>query len=223
MNNVLWILGAKSSTMDAIESLLTEAGEWVELAMDLQERVCPSIAYRASTYSERSGRRLSDGDIVYQVECDVAYFGYPDTGPLKLDVRQIDPLPGRPPSEFLPASSIGQVIAELARLGLIGHAARQPRVQWGYEALCGSTSARAGDLVWVPEWHDDAPFGWAIQTTDAAGDDVGEACWVPHDLVLLAAADYCLEAACRGECPGVDPEELLCEEAKAASGEEVER
>src|SRR5690606_27287468 len=32
---------------------------------------------------------------------------------------------------------------------------------------------------------------------------------VPHEIVLAAAADHCLAAAYRGECPGVDPDELM--------------
>jgi len=31
----------------------------------------------------------------------------------------------------------------------------------------------------------------------------------PKDLVLAAAADHCLGAAYRGECPGIDPDELM--------------
>jgi hypothetical protein len=32
---------------------------------------------------------------------------------------------------------------------------------------------------------------------------------IPKELVLAAAADHCLAAAYRGECPGVDPDELM--------------
>ncbi len=32
---------------------------------------------------------------------------------------------------------------------------------------------------------------------------------LPEDIVIAAAADHCLAAAYRGECPGVDPEKLL--------------
>lgn len=40
----------------------------------------------------------------------------------------------------------------------------------------------------------------------------------PHDLLLTAAADHCLGAAYRGECPGIDPEALARwrEESRAA-------
>src|SRR5690606_15675856 len=58
------------------------------------------------------------------------------------------------PAEFLAASSIGQVIAELTRLGKL------PAQE-------------------------------------------------PEAFVLVAAADHCLGAAYRGECPGVDPDALM--------------
>ncbi len=32
---------------------------------------------------------------------------------------------------------------------------------------------------------------------------------VPRDVMLIAAADHCLAAAYRGECPGVDPDALM--------------
>jgi hypothetical protein len=33
--------------------------------------------------------------------------------------------------------------------------------------------------------------------------------WIPQRYVLAAAADHCLAAAYRGECPGVDPDALM--------------
>jgi hypothetical protein len=73
--------------------------------------------------------------------------------------RPGDPDYGRPPAEFLAASSIGQVIIALDRLGM------EP-------------------------W-------WNLTDTGRA------------DVMLTAAADHCLGAAYRGECPGVDPDELM--------------
>lgn len=72
--------------------------------------------------------------------------------------RPGDPGYGGEPDEFFESSSIGQVIRELGKLGL------------------------------VPEW---------------------ERSGVPKEYLLVAAADHCLGAAYRGECPGVDPSELL--------------
>src|SRR5690606_36820249 len=48
------------------------------------------------------------------------------------------------------------------------------------------------------------------ETGDASyGGDGGSLATIPHDLVLTAAADHCLAAAYRGECPGVDPDTLM--------------
>jgi hypothetical protein len=51
--------------------------------------------------------------------------------------------------------------------------------------------------------YDHAGKVWYVLQTS------GLAFVVPYDIVLTAAADHCLEAAYRGRCPGVDPEELL--------------
>lgn len=40
---------------------------------------------------------------------------------------------------------------------------------------------------------------------------------IPYDLVMCAAADHCLTAAYRGECPGVDPEEVMAWRIKTRS------
>src|SRR5690606_9299299 len=92
---------------------------------------------------------------VYAVEC----IGELPEGWIRIDHhRPGDPGYGCPPSVFFPASSIGQVIAELDLLGV------------------------------------------ADRISD---EDIMEA-------LLAAAADHCLAAAYRGECPGVDPDVLMC-------------
>src|SRR5690606_24433639 len=58
------------------------------------------------------------------------------------------------------------------------------------------------------------PYGTA---PDAEGPDWVVGSWsgnyrgvvIPDDLVYTAAADHCLGAAYRGECPGVDPDALM--------------
>jgi hypothetical protein len=39
--------------------------------------------------------------------------------------------------------------------------------------------------------------------------------WIPRRYVLAAAADHCLTAAYRGECPGVDPDDARLRTALA--------
>lgn len=143
MNNRVWVLGASDPEMEAIEALLRECGETVVYAADARgERVHPGNAYRCETPD------VPDGCEVYAVECiDVLPDGWH-----RIDHhRPGDPGYGRPPSEFLAASSLGQVIAELVRIG------RLPM----------------GPLVspheWVGDWEEKqrAAFRWFHWETEA--------------------------------------------------------
>lgn len=51
-----------------------------------------------------------------------------------------------------------------------------------------------------------ASIGQVLSLLDAPAGGRRE---VPNDLVMAAAADHCLAAAYRGECPGVDPDALM--------------
>src|SRR5690606_36652810 len=110
----VWALGAPDPEMQRIEDLLSGLGEQVVHALDAAgQRVHPGAAYRATALSAP----VPDGAAVYAVEC-----GGPaiPAGAVAIDHhRPGDPGYGRPPAEFLAASSIGQVIAQLARLGRI--------------------------------------------------------------------------------------------------------
>lgn len=191
----IWVLPrASDPEMVAIEALLRECGETVVYALDERgERVTAATAYRCPVPD------APEGATVYAVECIDAL---PD-GWVRIDHhRPGDPGYGRPPSEFLAASSVGQVIAELARLDL-----------WPSPGDGGRywtpTNCRP---MWVGTSYEDphGVGGWWI-----VGDDSGGCCHrlpyalVPRDLVLIAAADHCLGAAYRGECPGVDPDALM--------------
>lgn len=155
----IWVLGAPDPEMEAIETLLRECGEQVAYALDGADRVRADRAYAGTSvrYATDCGE-AGHTESWYLVECAVPV---PDTSTVtRIDHhRPGDPGYGRPPSEFLSASSLGQVIAQLAHL-------------------------------------DRLPETWPW----------GE---VPRDLLLAAAADHCLGAAYRGECPGVDPETLM--------------
>lgn len=211
-----WLLGASDPEMEAIERLLRDAGEEVIYARGPDgQRVHPGTAYSAVLPS------LSPGCRLYLVEC---------SGPQQPDGVDVvvidhhrpgDPGHGRPPEEFLPASSIGQVIAELARLGVL-----PPQERPNY----GGISSSIRDDGWdrgLPDW----PVRWQrgqTCTATPAGEWVlrgyrgrwsltesvgvpghARSVYVPPDLVLAAAADHCLAAAYRGECPGVDPDSLM--------------
>src|SRR5690606_24298985 len=148
-NNRIWILGAPDPEMELIEKLLVKCGESVVYATDATgQRVHPGTAYRCPV------PEVPEGSTVYAVECiDVLPAGW-----RRIDHhRPGDPGYGRPPSDFLAASSVGQVLIELDRLGV------------------------------------------ADRLSDK---DIIEA-------ILAAAADHCLAAAYKGECPGVDPDKLM--------------
>lgn len=198
----LWILGAPDPEMEAIEALLLQCGERIAYAEHHGERVHPSTAYRADR------PEIGDGCVhtVYCVECGGEWVGCLNTlspeatdgdavltGCVVIDHhRPGDPGFGRAPSEFLAASSIGQVIAELAHHDLLP-------LSWERDREPGEPSTPGTFFPWCG--HGRASETWVSMAHLAA--------LVPHDLVLTAAADHCLAAAYRGECPGVDPEALM--------------
>lgn len=201
MQNRIWILGASDPEMTAIESLLRQCGERVVYAESAPGvRVHSGNSYRALWPSELGGG-LSDTDL-YLVECAVVYD--PLISPIWGGTRSTyildhhrpgDPGYGRPPADFFKSSSIGQVVITLARLGVCA-----------WPLAGGADSGQAvwvdsGGVTWLPvcrQWLDKfggkSPCSWAV---------------VPREIVLTAAADHCLGAAYAGQCPGVDPDELL--------------
>lgn len=194
MNNRLWILGSSDPEMELIEQLLHNSGETVVYAVDSNgERVRGGTAYRGARAEIPADVRR-----VYLVECDVAT---PESVErVVIDHhRPGDPGYGRYPEGFFEASSIGQVIRRL------GQVAEYPD-SWERVAVsrhphwCGAIE-RQGDRVVVRTVTRDGDPG--------EGDDEATACVIPRELVLAAAADHCLAAAYRGQCPGVDPDELM--------------
>src|SRR5690606_13837645 len=124
--------------------------------------------------------------------------------------RPGDPGFGRPPEEFLAASSLGQVIARLAQADNLPESWEfgPDTSQWSGWPEDGSES----DLeVPTPFWMDFE--GQWIVDNDPGGKYIkyNEHIFTrsfPSHLVLAAAADYCHGAAYAGKCPGVDPEEF---------------
>ena len=187
----VWALGAPDPEMQRIEDLLSGLGEQVVHALDATgQRVHPGAYYRATALSAP----VPDGATVYAIEC-----GGPaiPAGAVVIDHhRPGDPGYGRPPAEFLAASSIGQVLAELARLDVLPE-------DWRYVGIHPDDPTywdRAGELV-------PSPGGRTVRYWHALGMSYDYR--IPADHVLAAAADHCLAAAYRGECPGVEPDELM--------------
>lgn len=206
-NDRLWILFASDPEMQAIEKLLREVGETnIAYAVAGVDRVNPSNAYKA----ERAhyARAFDDENRTHE---DMGHNAYPQTGVTEYWIEGDFPL-GRPralndaaeyievyridhhrPGDygyglaskyFLEASSLGQVIKKLALLGLLNH--------WQDSGTQGH----------IPGYF----FNYGSTICIASS---GPELIVPHELVLIAAADHCLGAAYRGECPGVNPDELL--------------
>jgi hypothetical protein len=100
---------------------------------------------------------------------------------------------GKPPARFWPASSLGQLVVELARAGI----------------LRGDPSTDSGVApIGKTKW-DQRSGTWRVATLHARW-------WiVPTHYLLAAASDHCLAAAYRGECPGVDPDQLMAWRVKS--------
>jgi len=209
--DVIAILGAADPEMERIEAMLTRVGVRCGYALDARgSRVRGADAY--SAVGVDGTRRVgAHGEVVYLIECAVS-----SESMLCLDLdgcevvtidhhRPGDPGYGQPPEEFLPASSLGQVLAELARLGRLPPEWPQ-RDDWsGYclGAISGppwAVCTRSGEKGRVVRWTVSDSVGLDEQSTLAE---------IPRDLVLAAAADHCLPHAYAGWCPGVDPDELM--------------
>lgn len=188
----LWILGAADPEMEAIEALLRECGETVAYAADDSGcRVTPHNMYRATRVDAPDDVDLAVCEC-YLVECGGDYLDvWCATIAGRIDHhRPGDPGYGRPPADFLAASSLGQVIVELGTLQTLT-----------WRALTSVPGAYPSGSLIRRDWEG-AGRAWLVSTGDA---------WrvIPEHLVLTAASDHCLGAAYRGECPGVDPDALM--------------
>lgn len=201
----LWLLGAPDPEMAIIEEILADAGERVVHATCDGVRVHPGSAYRADP--------PPDGEVI-AVEC-----GGDWTPSHTVDHhRPGDPGYGRPPSEYLSASSVGQTLALLAEFGCRAYESGEYSV---YQTGRGEPPARG--------WHENkyatapvvlrsggyAAQGWeGLHGGDGSENPSKSTKWwevsIPRwsNVLYAAAADHCLAAAYRGKCPGVPPSEL---------------
>lgn len=233
----VWILGAPDPEMEAIESLLRECGETVIYATSEDgRRVHPSNAYRCPV------PEVPEDSTVYAVEC----IGELPEEWARIDHHRAgDPGFGRPPKDFMAASSIGQVIAELATIRwwreetpegkvyfpweipiepagwrtLPGGSHHDHDSKWGIDEIGEYTEdayGESGDAL-VKEMVEEGGYyhvpsiGW-VYVVSRGGFELGvsvDAIVIPDRFVLCAAADHCLAAAYRGDCPGVDPDALM--------------
>jgi hypothetical protein len=157
MTDRLWILGAADPEMEAIEALLRECGERVTHADRRGQRVTPGDAYRADL-------PLCVPDVAEYiwVESDHDHAVFPD----EVTERRIDhhrpgdPGYGRPPAEFLSASSIGQVLEVLGVAILFAHRDDACRVLSDMEGVHGWAYEYSGLGQLVSSGG--RPYGWPI-------------------------------------------------------------
>lgn len=189
----LWVLGAPSDEMTAIEQLLNRCDQNYVYAMREGQRVTRSDAYAMESLRVA---QMKDLDCVFCIECAASHDHY-SAGVHVLDhhrpnSRGFD----LPPARALEASSLGQVMSWISLL--YGDRGEVPPLGW--------TELNS---VLVPSVK---PWTSGVISTSISG---GELCcrgrWfeVPAELRYVAAVDHCQEAAYRGEVPGVDPDELF--------------
>jgi hypothetical protein len=182
--------------MEAIERLLHEAGERVVYALGPDgRRVHAGIAYAAVGTSSP----IQDGDAVYLVECGGPWLDTPTA--VRIDHhRPGDPGYGRPPREFMNASSLGQVAIHLAARGV--------SLPWRHQHGGGFWGNWEGP-TW--RWSDAAIAG--VEHYDGGAwvlaHELADALVPPIEIILTAVADHCLRAAYLGYCPGVNPDALM--------------
>lgn len=120
--DTIYVLGAADPEMERIEFLLRQEAQNVVYATDAAgNRVTPAGAYSAHCTDPGLDRIRARGGSIVLVECDLAdpRFGthspqYTDCAALVSRVdhhRPGDPGYGRPPAEYLAASSLGQTLA----------------------------------------------------------------------------------------------------------------
>src|SRR5690606_30528048 len=116
----IWALFSSDPEMQTIENLLRSVGEKVCFAVDDHgKRVHGGNAYTAFAVVDDDNNIVGWDTVTHMVEGDCK------SGKKVSGVRYIDHhRPGdygykQPPHNFLPASSLGQVIAELARLNIL--------------------------------------------------------------------------------------------------------
>jgi hypothetical protein len=126
--------------------------------------------------------------------------------------RPGDPGYGQGADSFLAASSLGQIIALLAKEGNLPTSWTRTRSgNFAYVRLPGTFSLGvfSDDGLWAVTILDDDPPPPAEDVGGHPLPAIPLKVIIPQRLVLAAAADHCLAAAYRGECLGVRPDDLM--------------
>lgn len=228
----LFVLGAADPEMAAIEALLTACGERVVYATVNGVRCHPGNAYKANGVHRPDLAELHDLDRPAYMTPEWAHdaddsAGWDGCQPIEgipfvtvecgflpsttfaAPMQRIDhhnpgdPGWGKTPADFMASSSIGQVLGCLAHAASKSYAGSPPPAsfQWLVEGSVAVTG-----LISRGDW---GTHSYRVCVWPSDGPRPAISWEIPHGIVMVAAADHCLDAAYRGECPGVDPDELM--------------
>jgi hypothetical protein len=185
----LWVLGSPDIEMEAIEQLLLSSRQVFMRAMKNSARCSGRNAYDADPPPE------SDWGRIYAVECRWA--SMPENAISIGHHYPGDSGYGVKPADFLAGSSLGQALKVLADYP---HASAFFRSVWQTDAF-GAGHYKPGSFALRRK-------SWLLRLCGTRSDPRPTWAVVPKHLLYTAAADHCLYAAYRGECPGVDVEGL---------------
>jgi hypothetical protein len=223
---IIAVLGASDPEMQEIENLLKSVGIPVMYATAGGKRCHPGNAYKADPLDLGSLNEVPKE--AWLVECQPQFVVDTScrTSEMPEDIPTVvvdhhrpgDPGYGAEPKEFLKGSSLGQVISLLGQRELLPTFYRDPRspAKGGWSWVGGSPCSQdteAGEIrfySWDNRWEvlNSPPYEGG---QDLGGNPIHCCSWarIPKELVMAAAADHCLHAAYKGECPGVNPEALM--------------
>lgn len=208
------IFGGADPEAGVAETVATAAGLEIAFAANQKGRVSPGSAYDADRII------LATGEILLPTQLnpsEVAFFecSLPGIEPhVRFDHhRPGDTGYGRPPAEYWPASSLGQLCGWLGLAILISH-----RDEDAAQILGDREGPQSVELSWsgigdIPGYRSIVP-GLNRWPTGKRGQWEGLSLPFdpeiePLEALHAAAADHCLAAAYRGECPGINPDELM--------------
>ena len=209
---LFFVLGANDPEMQAIEHLLRTCHQEFRYMKNGVNRVTTEEAYYSTNNIDiglSAGLPTSDQawTIVF-IECGgyhaakkatLQYIG----GLFHIDHHQpTDPGYGRPPEDFMLASSLGQAISLLARFGCLDDIYYLSS-DWDWSPADNRWQL---GRIWRTAYSDITDISWYV---DIGSHNNKFHARIPRELVMTAAADHCLLAAYKNKCPGVSRSELI--------------
>ncbi|HEX6988912.1 MAG TPA: hypothetical protein VF282_05530, partial [Bacillota bacterium] len=192
----VWLLGASRPAMVILEQLLRGAGE---LVFNVSSGIRPDFPIRPQR--------------IYLVDCAPFWSSRLQEVFPGIEIVRLDPQRDRPPAEFFDASVVGQVLRELGiGVGVAGQDRNRrlddTPVYVSAPGLHVCRQTRSG-LVAPEGLLDDMHPRRNADPEMSRRIELARRLPIGADVALYTAAfDQCLEAARRGECPGIDTEML---------------